>query len=254
MNAPNTPHWSPNSCFGAFRTVPLLHELWCKTGRTGAINAQVRAMLTHQNFLQQNTPDARHSTPNTCFGSLRIVPLLDKLQCKTGQTGAINAQVRGTKSRRNFSKRTHAIHSIGPKTHVSRHFGQFHYCTNFGANRAELGSLMHKFVRRCRVGFFHNEFPKYTPLDLRLMFMGVRDHSITARTSVQNGPNWCHQCTNSSHAVASEYFATNAPDRAHGTQTHILGRFGLFYYCTNIGANRAELGSLMHKFVQRCRI
>jgi hypothetical protein len=31
-----------NSYFGLFRTVWLLHESWCKTGQTGAINAQVR--------------------------------------------------------------------------------------------------------------------------------------------------------------------------------------------------------------------
>jgi hypothetical protein len=31
-----------DSCFGAFRTVSLLQESRCKTGRTGAINAQVR--------------------------------------------------------------------------------------------------------------------------------------------------------------------------------------------------------------------
>jgi hypothetical protein len=31
-----------NSCFGAFRTVLVRHESRCKTGRTGAIIAQVR--------------------------------------------------------------------------------------------------------------------------------------------------------------------------------------------------------------------
>jgi hypothetical protein len=35
-------HWTQNLCFGAFRTVSLLHESRCKTGRTGAIIAQVR--------------------------------------------------------------------------------------------------------------------------------------------------------------------------------------------------------------------
>jgi hypothetical protein len=42
-NEPTDPlHWTQNSCFGAFRTVSLLHESRCQTGRTGAINAQVR--------------------------------------------------------------------------------------------------------------------------------------------------------------------------------------------------------------------
>jgi hypothetical protein len=55
-----------------------------------------------------------------------------------GQTGAINAQVRATKPRRNFSQRAHLIHPIGPQTRVLELFGPFPYCTNFGAKRAEL--------------------------------------------------------------------------------------------------------------------
>jgi hypothetical protein len=34
--------WTQNSCFGVFRTVSLLHESRCKTGRIAAIVAQVR--------------------------------------------------------------------------------------------------------------------------------------------------------------------------------------------------------------------
>jgi hypothetical protein len=41
-NAPKPLHWTQDSSFGAFRTVSLLYESRCKTGRTGAINAQVR--------------------------------------------------------------------------------------------------------------------------------------------------------------------------------------------------------------------
>jgi hypothetical protein len=41
-NAPDPLHWSQNSCFGVFRIVSLLYESRCKTGRTGAINVQVR--------------------------------------------------------------------------------------------------------------------------------------------------------------------------------------------------------------------
>jgi hypothetical protein len=42
MDAPDPLQWTQNSYFGAFRTVSLLHESRGKTGRTGAINAQVR--------------------------------------------------------------------------------------------------------------------------------------------------------------------------------------------------------------------
>jgi hypothetical protein len=41
-NVPDPLDWTQNLCFGAFRTVSLWHESRCKTGRTGAINAQVR--------------------------------------------------------------------------------------------------------------------------------------------------------------------------------------------------------------------
>jgi hypothetical protein len=36
-NAPNPPHWTPNSCFVAFQTVSLLQEIWCKMCRTGQL-------------------------------------------------------------------------------------------------------------------------------------------------------------------------------------------------------------------------
>ena len=42
-----------------------------------------------------------------------------------GRTGAINAKVHVTKSRRNFSLRTHEKHTMGPKTHVWFHFVMF---------------------------------------------------------------------------------------------------------------------------------
>ena len=41
--------------------------------------------------------------------------MLHKTRCKTGRT---SKKVCATKSRRNFSQRTHSIHPIGPKTNV----------------------------------------------------------------------------------------------------------------------------------------
>jgi hypothetical protein len=52
--------------------------------------------------------------------------------------------------------------------------------------------LMHKFVQRYRVGIFYNERPRSTPLDPRLMFFGITDRSVTARTWMQIRPNWGH--------------------------------------------------------------
>jgi hypothetical protein len=51
-NEPDPSHCSPNSCFAAFLTVSLVHELRCETGQTCAINAQVHATKSRWNFLQ----------------------------------------------------------------------------------------------------------------------------------------------------------------------------------------------------------
>jgi hypothetical protein len=114
------------------------------------------------------------------------VLLLHKCRCKTGRTGAINAQVRKTKLRQNFSQRTQLIHSIGPNTHLLGRFAPFRYCTKVVAQRAELVLLTHKFAKRSYVGIFHNERTRSTPLDPKFMFCGVSHHFITARKSVQN--------------------------------------------------------------------
>jgi hypothetical protein len=55
-NAPAPPSWTQNSCFGAFRTVSLLHKYRCKTGRNGNINAQVRQTKLRRNVSQRTHP------------------------------------------------------------------------------------------------------------------------------------------------------------------------------------------------------
>ena len=45
--------WCVSLYLGAFGNVSLLHETQCKTGWTGAINAQVCAIKSHQNFSQR---------------------------------------------------------------------------------------------------------------------------------------------------------------------------------------------------------
>jgi hypothetical protein len=51
-------------------------------------------------------------------------------------------------------------------------------------------SLTHKFVERSGVGIFRNERTRSAPWDPKLMFSGVSNRFITARTSVHNGSNW----------------------------------------------------------------
>ena len=58
-NGPDPPHWTLNSCFGAFLsilgafgTISLLHETRFKTCQTVAINAKVSVTKSCQNFSQ----------------------------------------------------------------------------------------------------------------------------------------------------------------------------------------------------------
>jgi hypothetical protein len=136
-----------------------------------------------------NASDPLHLTQNSCFGAFRTVSLLHESRCKTGRTGDINAKVRKTKLRRNFSPRTHPIHSIGPKTHVLGCFGPFWYGIKVDAKLAELVPLSHKFAKQIRVGIFHNECTRSPPFDPKLMFWCVSGHFITAQKSMQNWPN-----------------------------------------------------------------
>jgi hypothetical protein len=124
-------------------------------------------------FFATNAPDPLNLTQDLCFGAFRTVSLLHESRCKTGRTGAINAQVRKMKLLLNFSQRTHVIHSIGPKTHILERFGPFRYCTKVDAKLAELVPLTHKFAKQSRVRIFDTNAP----------------HSLHW---TQNWPNWCH--------------------------------------------------------------
>jgi hypothetical protein len=114
--------------------------------------------------------------------------------------------------------------------------------------------LSHKFAKQSRVRIFRNDRTRSTQLDPKLMFWGVSYRFVTARKSMQNWPNWCHYRTSLVNKVASEFFATNAPDPLHLIKTHILGRFGPFRYCTKLDANLDEHVPLRHKFAKQSRV
>src|SRR6185437_15290125 len=99
---------------GAFSAAWLPYETRCKTGRT---SAKVSARMSRWNFTYQTHP-IHPIGPKPTFwcmsnylGASGTVWLLYKTRCKMGRT---SAKVRATKSRRNFSQRTHLIHPIGP--------------------------------------------------------------------------------------------------------------------------------------------
>ena len=97
-------------------------------------------------------------------------------RCETGRT---SAKVRATKSRPNFSQRTHAIHPIDPKlmfwciTYLLGAFGTIWLPYELGANWAE---QVQKFVPRSRVGNFCNKRTRSNPLDPKPTFWCVSYH------------------------------------------------------------------------------
>src|SRR6185312_7761500 len=119
------PHWTLNRHFGAFRTI------WVHSGPFGCLTklgtkwAKIvqkfvprRGVGIFRNERIRPTP----LDPKLMFwcvsyylGAFGTVWLPYETQYKTGRT---SAKIRATKSRRNFSHRTHPIHPIGPYTDV----------------------------------------------------------------------------------------------------------------------------------------
>ena len=120
--------------------------------------------------------------------------------CKTYWIGAINTKVCATKSRCNFSQRTHLIHPhctqnsyFGVFYSVWVHLGSFRNCMKLGAKRGELEQLMQKFVPQNHVGIFHNKQTQSTPLNVSVHFVVfgcIWDRSVTAWNLLQNILNW----------------------------------------------------------------
>jgi hypothetical protein len=128
----STPIESQTHILGVFWTVPLLHELRCKMGRTEAINAQVRITKSRRNFPQRTHPIQPIGPQTQVLERFRLFRYCTNFGAKWAKL-VINAQIHGTESRWNFSQRTHPIYPTGPQTQVFEHFGSFRYCMNFGA-------------------------------------------------------------------------------------------------------------------------
>ena len=100
-------------------------------GRIGAINAKVHATKLRLNFSLRTHPihpwdlKLMFLLHFVIFGCIyyRFIATLNSVQM--GQSGAINAKVRATKSLLNLSLRMRLIHTIGPKTLVLLHFVKF---------------------------------------------------------------------------------------------------------------------------------
>ena len=119
-NAPDPPHWTLNSCFGAFRTIGCIwdrflhYKTQCKTGQLVQLFVPQSRVGIFRNERTRSTPlDSKllFSCNLYYFGAFRTIWLPYKTRCRTGRTGA---KVHATKSHRNFSQLKHPIRPIGP--------------------------------------------------------------------------------------------------------------------------------------------
>ena len=120
-NTTDPPHWTLTRHFGGFQTI------WVHSGTFGCL---MKLGAKRDKLVQKFVPRSRvrifrnehtRSTPldpklmfwcvSYYLGAFGTVWLPYETRCKTGQT---SAKVRATKSRQNFSQRTHPIHPIGP--------------------------------------------------------------------------------------------------------------------------------------------
>ena len=225
--------WCISYYLDAFGTVWLSCKTRCKTGRT---SAKVCAMKSRSNFAQERTR-ATPLYPKLIFwpilfylGAFGIVWLAYKTRCKTGWT---SEKVGNTKSRLNFSQRTHPIHPhwtlnscFGVFRTIWVHLGSFSCLMKLGAKRAE---LVQKFVTQSRVGIFRNERTHSTPLDPKFLFWRILYYLGVFGTIIclmKLGAKWAELVQKVRfHEVASKFFTTNAPDPPHCIQKSCFGPF-----------------------------
>ena len=116
------------------------------------------------------------------FGCIWNCFAIARNSVQMGQPGAINARVRATKSRQNFSIRRTRSTQLDPKLRFScvsfrlGAFGTIILLHKLDAKCAKLVQLMRKFVPRCVVRNFRNKHSRSTPLESKLMFWCVSFH------------------------------------------------------------------------------
>jgi hypothetical protein len=66
---------------------------------------------------------------------------------------------------------------LDPKLIFWGHFGPFQYCMKVDAKLPELAPLTYKFTKWSYIGTFRNQGTQSTPLDPKLIFRSVSDHS-----------------------------------------------------------------------------
>ena len=108
MNALDPPHWTLNSCFGAFRTIWVHLGLLGGLTKLGAKQAELVQKSMQRSrvriFRNVRTPLDRKLMfwyDSYYLGAFGTVWLPNETRCKTGRT---SLKVHATKSRQNFSQ------------------------------------------------------------------------------------------------------------------------------------------------------
>ena len=109
---PKLTFWCVSYYLGAFGTVCLPYETRCKLLVPRSRVGIFRNKCTRSTPLD---PKLTFCCVSYYFIAFGTVWLPYETRCKTGRT---SPKVRGMKSRRNLSQRTHPIHPISPRTHV----------------------------------------------------------------------------------------------------------------------------------------
>ena len=121
MNTPDPPHWTLNYRFAAFRKIWVhLGPFGCRT-KLGAKRSELVQKFVPRSLVRIFLKERTRSSPldpklmiwcvSKYLGAFGTVWVPYKTRCKTGRT---SAKVRATKSRWNFSQRTHPNHPIRP--------------------------------------------------------------------------------------------------------------------------------------------
>ena len=102
------------------------------------------------------------------------------------------------------------------------HLGPLGCLTKLGVKRSE---LVQKFVRRSRVGVFHDERTRSTPLDPKLMFCCVLYHLGPFGCLTKLGAKRAELVQKFVPRSCIGFFSTKAPDPPHWTLNSCFGAF-----------------------------
>jgi hypothetical protein len=119
-NAPNPPHWTLNSCFGMFHTILMHLGPFGWLAKLGGKWAELMQKFVPRSRVRMFRNERTRSSPLdpklmvwcVSYYLVHLGPFF-ALQHSV-QNGSTGAKVRATKSRCNFSQRTHPIQPIGP--------------------------------------------------------------------------------------------------------------------------------------------